>query len=472
MKKLLFFFLFCSTYVIASPSALVLDRHFTPYAASQDLLLIENELIRLEDRSTDWLTSKINPAYNQDTALELTPLPRPSLARRILARTLRFSELTFFWGPLNETIHTTQHEVFGHGYRIRDLGKKTAEVVSYKIGLPFPYGDRAAYTAYNFNLDISPQDLALIAVAGTEADTIMSHNIALDWLSENKIDGREASLFLHSALQLPSYILSLKDVKETFDTYQKQEGHDVATYLMNLNSIYPSEKSFSNQLSTLREKAAYSILTNAFTYYSLFAQWRYIWTGKTTPMTLGTGPIRFFMPIYRVELSPFGPEDVVGTYLLFKSGEPTYLYYKSGSFSQNKYHGFGFENKGIFKIGSSSFGLKLDFWNQPALLHHKPVEHEVIPQLYTTSSFWKPIVAMGLSSEYEVEFDHSQNGYTNKELFSKYFGSAASLIYQYEFDGSRSNTLFTQLGYKTKGFLPGESIHAGPIIRFGMNLLF
>ena len=40
----------------------------------------------------------------------------------------RFLELFLFWTPLNTSMFLLQHEIFGHGYRIRDLGTSRVEL--------------------------------------------------------------------------------------------------------------------------------------------------------------------------------------------------------------------------------------------------------------------------------------------------------------------------------------------------------
>jgi len=45
----------------------------------------------------------------------------------------------FVYSPLSELVLTTQHEIFGHGWRIRTLGSHVAKVHSYSIHPPFPY---------------------------------------------------------------------------------------------------------------------------------------------------------------------------------------------------------------------------------------------------------------------------------------------------------------------------------------------
>ncbi len=49
--------------------------------------------------------------------------------------------MVLIWYPLSEFEVTLQHEVFGHGYRIRDIGSNIVKVQGYEFDPPFPYGD-------------------------------------------------------------------------------------------------------------------------------------------------------------------------------------------------------------------------------------------------------------------------------------------------------------------------------------------
>ena len=468
MKKICLLLLSFSSLSFSSNSPILFDRHFSPYASSYDLLFIERELIGFQNRYKNYLFPLNNSESNNknlDTIqdeLELKRLPTPPLKVRLLGRSFRLLELNLFWAPLNQMIATTQHEIFGHGYRVRDLGKNRAEVTGYQIKMPYPYGKGGGATNIKMNCPISLSEMILIDIAGTEANSILAHHTTLSWLSKNRVDGREASLHIAASCDLPLYILSIEKARDIYTSYTQEKGHDITNYLMELNFLYPSTKSLKTQLSSLREKAGLMLLTDLFSYYAIASEIQYIWSGKSISLTRFNTPIRFYMPTYRLSLSPFGPEDIFGNYLLLKFGEPSYFYFKKGSFSQNTYLGFGFENQGIFKFSSHLFGIKFDFWNQPKLLIYIPENHNVLAEVNLHDT----------SKDYHIQFNHKENGYQKSELFSKKMGSALSVIYQYEFDPTQKNALYTQLGFKTRGYLPGESIRAGLILRCGMSLFF
>lgn len=463
MKKLFFILLTFSSLSFSLNSPLLFDRHFSPYASSYDLLFVENKLMGFQNRYKDYLFSLKNPdSEKKDIDLELKTLPAPPIGVRLLGRSFRLLELSFFWGPLNRTIATTQREIFGHGYRARDLGQSRAQVIGYQIKVPVPFGKGGGLAEIKMKEPANLLDKILIDIAGAEANSILAHHTTLSWLSKNRVDGRQASLRIATSLDLPLTILSLEKAKDVYSNYTQEKRHDSANYLMELNFLYPTSKSLKAQLSSLRERAALMLFTDLITYYAIASKIQYIWNGKALPFSTLNTPIRFYMPVYRLSLSPFGPENVFENYLLLTFGEPSYFYFKRGSFSQNTYFGFGFENQGIVKLGSHLFGIKFDFWNQPKLIESAPEKHCV-----------RTVVQIPLDSkDYHIQFNHEKNGYKKNELFNSKMGSAFSIIYQYEFDPAKTNSLYTQLGFKTRGYLPGESIQTALILRGGLSLYF
>lgn len=93
----------------------IADQHFSPQVGADNLTLA----LQLAEDS------------------RLFNLNYPFLSKTpALGRVARFSELFLFWQPMNYASMVTQHEVFGHGYRIRALDDVGASVTKYKIDLP------------------------------------------------------------------------------------------------------------------------------------------------------------------------------------------------------------------------------------------------------------------------------------------------------------------------------------------------
>lgn len=466
MRRLFWIILFLSSTLQSQASTFIIDQHFSPNASAADFLFLQNELMGLQSRYQNYLSHKTHKNKTSSLDAENLPLeiPQLSLGQKILKRSQRLAEISFVWNPLGALTAITQHEVFGHGFRLRDLGRQNAQIKGYHLNRPPPYGKGGGYTKYSLLKPISLSQTMLIQIAGMEASTLLAHHTILSWLSKRKVDGREANLLIASHFDLPIYALSIRNFDDIILGYQKETGHDVINYLMCLHFLYPSDSSLRTLYDEIQESARFTILSNLFVYYALAAQIQYIWNGIALDLAeFKYSPIRFYIPTYQLELTPFGPQDCIGNYLLLRSGEPYYFYYKHGSFSKNTYTTLGFENQGIFSYKQHSFGLKLDLWNQPRFLDWTP-ENQEAPSYYYYESRW----GLGMI----VRFDQGKNSYTEEELFSKTKGGSFAVIYKYAFDPTSRNSLYTLLGYKTKGYLPGESISRGLLFRCGLSLLF
>lgn len=381
----------------------IVDPYLTPIMGAEDLISIQQGLMRLEDQWTH---------------------PERAPKETWAAGIGRFAEMVTVWNPINYTAMVTQHEVFGHTYRILDVGKKYAQVRSIHIGVPPPYGPGGGATGYALSTKASStQDMA-ITMAGVESTAIMATRLKLRWLKEWKISGRQTSLYTFSQMDLTEYILSL----DNSELLGVREGHDIENYLKVLNNSFPSGHLSNSQLKAM---AAVNLL-DPFLYYSLYGWWRYVVTGKNMfiPM-IPIGSVRY-LPAGRLGLTPFGPEFFFENFIV-ADAIPIYAYFKGGAFGENRYWGLGVEDQVVIQREHYTLGFRLDLWLQPRLTIHQ------IPILEFASEVHKDIP------------------------FQPYrFGGALSLIGTYKMG-------FAQLGYKSKGFLPGESLEHCPIIRLGIQ---
>jgi len=91
------------------------------------------------------------------------------------------------------------------------------------------------------------------------------------------------------------------------------------------------------------------------------------------------------------------------------------------------------------------FGLKADFWVQPPLLLDSITEED-----------------------YEIE------SYLQRlqDVKNRKVGASMSIIYQKASIKNPNTNIWAQLGGKTQGFLPGESLVAAPILKLGASYYF
>ncbi|MEI6532010.1 MAG: hypothetical protein WCN87_04235, partial [Chlamydiota bacterium] len=270
--------------IAKAPYGLLTDTYMSPYAGADTLMLPQKALMNLQEY-----------------------LDLRSYQKTFLFGLERTAELIFFWDPMGYLMMVTQHEVFGHGYRIRSLGSYYAEVAGYGMGVPPPYGPGGGFTSYNLSSNLTASKEIAITAAGVEATALLAGELKKKWLLDTELDPRQASLYLYSEQDLSLYIwggLAGND----FDI---NSGNDMEAYLFWLNKTYPQGYLSENDLKTY----ALVNLVDPTTFYSIYAWFNYVATGKNTPIPM----IPLFstrnLPNLRLGLTPFGPEVFLENYL-------------------------------------------------------------------------------------------------------------------------------------------------------------
>jgi hypothetical protein len=186
-----------------TPHALVVDSYLTPAAGAETLLGVQHALASVEDR---FLPLRIGQERR-----------RPALALGILYRSAKFIALDM---PQDHMLMVVAHEVFGHGARFREIGNGR---IRYRFDAPIPYGEGGAVTHFNGEFPVSPLGLLVVETAGMEAQHVLANAIAERAIGRGRLHYREAWLYFESRLAAMSYVLGASD--------RSREGHDVADFL-------------------------------------------------------------------------------------------------------------------------------------------------------------------------------------------------------------------------------------------------
>ncbi len=393
----------------SSSYSLCYDIHMSPYAGGEDLLFGTR------------LLEKIDTSFVQKTDF--------ADSKSMLARAWRLSEAIFIWLPINYFTMVVQHEVFGHGYRIRDIDHGKVKVTHYDFSLPPPYGSGEASTHFRMSSSITTTDLTCISMAGIESTGILANLTKLKWLIANRIDPRQSILYLTCQYNLNLYAVE----DNTWDS----TGHDLKDYVRWLQFTYPGKTSVS-----FLKNLSWINLVDPFTYFSLFAWFHFLSSGKETYIPMISIKNIGYLFGLRLGLTPFGAEIFFENYIL-KKNIPYYFYLKAGSHANNNYFGFGIFAPNLWTFRKLTLGSRLDFWRQPQLLLHQ-----------------------GNLPIFRVDF--SQNPKTNplyssQERHEKSIGISYSMIASYRFHPRLE--FQGEFGYKTEGFLPGYSLKAFPTVR-------
>ncbi len=394
------------------------DINFSPYAGGEDLLFAT----RLLEAGEDWW-------------FKTAPSKSPQ------ARTLRLSEMISVWLPLNYMAMLIQHEVFGHGYRIRDLGKSRAKVLGYQFDWPPPYGGGGGATAYAVTNRFTSMEETALSEAGVEGTAVLANEAKWTWLNNRILDARQSFLYLFSQHDIAFYIGSLKMVRKGSES----SGHDINDYLHWLNLTYPEKHLSSSRLRSL----SWIGLLDPFTFYSIWSIFHYIASGRNTKIPMIRTWSAGYLFSARLGLTPFGPEYFVENYLAGKKGGVYYFYLKAGRHAYNNYFGLGMFSPSIWRFGKWDIGLRFDAWRQPKLL------------LAPGSIPFSEIPAKGSLSTplYPYSQRHTiKNGFALSALI--FWGWNEWCGFEGEFGG------------KTRGFLPGYSLFGAPTVRGGFYARF
>lgn len=375
---------------------LIFDRKMSPYMGAND-----------------FITAFRGLEYFEDHAIRDEKYPRG-----FGAGCVRLLELALVYNPLAAWSSVAQHEIFGHGYRIRDLGKDVAQVQSYHVEAPFPFSNESAQgvTYFNYSPDITLSQMMAIDIAGIEANYVFSRVIKKQWFQEGSISGRETNLYDQNALMGTFYALSLQD--------ENAASHDIAAYLDNLNAAYPNA---SLSKLHLKRQMLWN-LVDPMLYYNIWASFSYILYGKSVPIPMFRIKSVRFLPNLRTELTPFGIENYFESYFMYNN-KLTYFYARQGKHAGHTYWGMGIDKKGIFMRKKTSFDIKLEFWKQPKMALK-------LGESLPTSSLIGALITVSLN----VKF--------------------------------KNFSWFEEFGGKTEGFVPGQSLKKALIGRFGLTFDF
>lgn len=394
MKKL-WLLLFWSP--LFASQTLMVDRHLSPYSGSASLLFAQNTLIQTEDYFFD------GEGHN-GTA-------------KVWGRTL---EQLFFWYPINMISSVTQHEFFGHGYRLRELGTHPKK---YSIS---PWGGA---TYFKMKESDSIGKLLAVDVAGLEGESILARDTKMEWIRRGEIDGRLSTVYTQAAQSLFWYTLITK--RGSIHDKGALDGNDVSGYIFLHNITYPDHEL---SISKLTRWSLLNLL-DPMTFYAYYSYFYYMAEGKpwSFPMLPLSENIRY-LPNIRIAYAPYAPEAYCENFFSIY-GKPLYFYFKGGERSW----GMGFAYDHFLSGNRGSLGVRFDGWNHNIFETPSTIEDLIEDTVVFHSIIKKRKWGCALSLTSSIR------------LFSKL-------------------SLFLEVGGKTSGYLPGYSLGKEIVGRIGLTI--
>lgn len=390
--------------------SVVFDSYMTPAAGAQGLLTIQHLFASVEDR---WLPLKIGSERS-----------RPGLAFGILYRSGKFMLLDV---PQDHFFLVAAHEVFGHGTRFREIGDGR---IRYGFDAPIPYGSGDAFTRFNGLFPVTPVAELTVSAAGIEAQHSLADAIANRAAGRGRIHYREAWLYFESRMAAVSYALSASPTSS--------EGHDVADYLEAFEKACtaPCTPLTRNQV----QRRSLAALVDPLLYYSLYGLTvSYIGNGQTTgPMPMiPVGRGAHVMPSLGYALAPYGGEWSVRTVLVRGERE---------------------EGR-----GKKVHGVTVRMANTGA-----SATWAVSARLAQAARFRR------LGVDVDVHLWQQPEVLADKTSDAQSFGGGALATVVVPMPGwlrtRWSDGLHVTAGYKSEGFVPGEQLSGGAVLRAGFTV--
>ncbi len=395
MRKIFLASIFASVSLVSSvvsaseltPVGLTIDKHFSPYAGSEAMFTVWRGYQRLDDA--------VLPNSADDSS-----------AGMILGRIVKWGAIE---GILASFEMVAQHEIFGHGFRLREFGVSAHYQVS-------PFEGETSFNPARYN-QLSLSEQIAVTTGGVEATGVMANQLRKRWhnSNDNCLDSREASLYLFSSLDQPLYVMDTKGRDKT----HFPAGHDMSQYIADINQFYQGTVLTSQKL---RRKILFDFL-DPYLFYSVYSIGNYMVTGNQMweyPM-IPIGEYQY-LPATRMALAPYGPEYQLLNFI--KTPEHNMVAtLRYGNTGGKRSSAVALEVSNLVCSDLLFIDGRIDLWNQP--------------RLFTSTAT------------------------TAKEKF----GGAASLVARYRI--ANPLELVGQLGYKTSGFMPGEVLKHSPIIRVG-----
>ena len=411
--------------------SLLFDKNLTAYSGAENLVTMHRGIRGVQERVIKPTLFEENKWYKKCAGIGLRSL------QHYLAT-----------DPINNWLTIVQHEYFGHGSAFREWGCKEPY---YKINVPKPYGPGSGLAGgcggYGDGSvgPLSSQQKMQSRFAGVQSNALLAKSVQIKWLSSGRINYHDADFFLISANETLNYLRWTSDKSsmindminyryEIFSYYQTIEREKLP--IVNSRTIY---KDVLNIFDTdyMENQALILTLLNPFQYLAAYAYLKtYLWDGKNDfdfPMI----PIKNirYLPSFRYGLTPFGPEAYFENF--FVTPKVLNIYFRYGDPKFENYWGGGVEINDIYSSARWQLALSCHFWNQPSIRMYNDYLY-IGPSPYQTNEGW---------------------------------GGAFWLTVYSKLLPRSPVQLWLQCGYKTEGFLEGETYHDGAIIRMGMYFI-
>ena len=334
---------------------------------------------------------------------------------KVINPIFRFSKLFLNNYLIIDYIMTMNHERFGHGYRMLEAGGSIDKIV---YNMPPPFTNDFSYISLNYTSNFTEQQELMITLGGSETNLVLTDVMRKNILLDERFNYNFGLAYLYGSNDMPGYT-----------AFVTNPAADPIQYRQNINQLYGAELLTREKMRTYSFIALLTDPINFYAFKSVF--YDYIIKGRHSSKV---GMIKLskrlkYLPRFRFEYSPYGPELVYQNYLKLDSKLMQFSFSHSDAALPNSW-----------RVAANIWNLKLS--NQMSL--------------NLSGQIWDQPM---------VEF------YKNDELIAAE-GSGSQFITTVNYDIIKEKHIFgitLQAGYKSTGYAIGEQLNKGLIIRGGLT---
>ena len=327
----------------------------------------------------------------------------------------RISKLFFTNYLITDYALTMNHEL-GHGFRMIEAGGAIEKIV---YNMPPPFTNEFSYINLNWPENFTKQQRLMINLSGSESNLVFSDVMRKNILLDNKFKYYYSLSYLYSSNDMPGYT-----------AFVRRPASDPNQYRKNLNTLYGRDKSVLTR-SKIRNYSFLALFTDPMNFYALksvFYDYLIKGEGSSKVGMINLNSRLKYLPRFRFEYTPYGPELVYQNYFKFDS---TLLQF-SFSHSDSKLPDSWRVATNIWEIkpmDKLSFDFSGQIWHQPEI------------KFYQNDKL-KNIDGLGGKVISTINYEISKN----KHLYGLTF----------------------HIGYKSNGYSLGERLSEGWIVRSGL----
>lgn len=327
----------------------------------------------------------------------------------------RFARLTLLDLPVDVLHHVVRHEFFGHGGRGRLVG---GDAVRYTISLPPPYGPGRGSASFDFDEEeLTWPEFGAYVAGGLETTLIGLASLEDRWAVRGTMDFREA---LHYVLGIMSYTGYINSAEGNF----RAAGHDVEAYLYSLAREQEDGYAHASNAQSLGLWSLVEFTNFPFYVAAAHVLWDFLVQGRAHVQAFRI-PISntYVTPQAHLRLAPYGPEVDVRVLV----SRPDRLV--SGSLRRGTSTGsvsVAGRADDVFRRATWSLDARLALWRQPRMR-----------------------LTPGESSGGSHDLGILGAATIRRSMGLPFF-------------------LLGEIGVKSRGYVPGERLSAGPLFRLGI----